>query len=134
MITGIFLNLRASLLMKAPTAFFSKRQTVDKISQKVPVSEKHKHAFGENSKNRRLMSEKHTFHFICPLFCRFYSNEQCMLKIFFIHIGIMIMLNILSRNVRFSVKAGFHLQWSRSWSCKWSWKNQKVSIFCQLQL
>ena len=80
------------------------------------------------------MFEKHTFHFICSLFCRFYSNEQSMLKIFFIHIGIMIMINILSQNVRFSLKAGFHLQWSRSWSRKWSWKNQKVSIFFQLHL
>ena len=60
-------------------------------------------------------------------------NNPC-LKFFFIHIGIMIMINILSQNVRFSLKAGFHLQWSRSWSRKWSWKNQKVFIFFQLHL
>ena len=51
-----------------------------------------------------LLEKKHTFHFICSLFCRFYSNEQSMLKIFFIHIGIVIMLNILSQNVRFSAQ------------------------------
>ena len=56
------------------------------------------------------MSEKHSFHFICSLFGRFYSNEQSMLKIFCIHIGIMIMLNILSQKLcTFHYKGWFSL-------------------------
>ena len=88
--------------------FFSNRQ---KGGQNQPknnpaLSQKHQHAFGENSKNRKIMSKKHTFHFISH-FYRFYSNEHSMLKNFCIHIGIMIILSRLSQNVRFSEKADF---------------------------
>ena len=44
--------------------FFQTDKRVDRISQKITsVSQKRKHCFGENSENRKIMSEKTHFAF-----------------------------------------------------------------------